>query len=224
MFKNIIKTGLICSIAAIPVVMANSLNANPVKAAALACYDTDGNNVYTSGSLTTTTQYDASGNLLSIGETVADKCLTLVTTTDGIYSTSGWVEGTTGTHVEEATCTDSATGSITLTVHECLGGCNNGACAITSEPTTLQVVSTSTKITAAPTVTSTKVEAKGVISSLFDGGVVVNGNKVFVGPTASIKYNDYLKSIAVGQKVEYKGFKNDDGSITVIKIEIRNSK
>lgn len=217
MLKNIIKSGLTFSIAAIPMFMSNSLNISPAKAAALACYDNDGNDIYTSGSLTTTTQYDATGNLLSIGETVNDKCLTL-------DAAGGWVEGSTGTHIEEATCTDNVSGSITLTVHECLGGCNNGACAIVSDPTVNTVVSTTSHITKAPTQTTVKVEDKGTITSLFDGGVVINTIKVFVGPTSTIKYNDYLKALASGQKAEYKGFKNDDGSITVTKIEVRNAK
>lgn len=217
MFNNIIKSGLILSLTAIPMLMANSLNITPVKAVTLACYDTDGNDIYNSGSLTTTTQYNTSGSLVSIGETVNDKCLTL-------DAAGGWVEGTTGTHVEEATCTDGTTGSITLTVHECLGGCDNGACTIISDPTVNTIVSSASWITKAPTQTTVKAEGKGIISSLFDGGVVINGIKVFVGPTSTIKYNDYLKALASGQKAEYKGFKNDDGSITVTKIEVRNAR
>lgn len=201
MVKNIIKSSLILSIAAIPMFMANSVNISSVKAVALACSDTDGNDIYTAGTLVTTDQFDANGNLISLGETVLDTCYTIGA--DGRAT-----QGPTGDYLQEGTCTDTTTGSITLTSHKCANGCSLGAC----NPETVVL----------PVATTQKVESKGTITSLFENGVIINGIKLYIVPTSTVKYNDYLTSIVTGQKAEYKGFKNEDGSVTVIKIEVRN--
>lgn len=190
------------AIIAIPVGLISLSFTKPAVAAGLACTDTDGGqDIFTPGSITTTTQYDAQGNLISLGETVADVCMA-INPTNGM-----WVASNTGTHLQEASCTDTTTGSITLTVHQCTNGCSNGACNPVTTPVS--------------TVTSKKVEDHGISSFATENSIIVKGITLYVTPTTVIRFNDGLKSLQANLEVEYKGFKNTDGSVTLTKIELR---
>jgi len=214
MVKNICKSVLAFSLVAVPVYLSHTVHVPKSLAATLACVDGDGANIYTASQVETTTQYDANGNVISIGEIAPDKCLTLSVTQNGGVTSSQWISGATGTHVEEATCTDGgATGSITYTVHECLGGCINGACQIVSDPSS----------TPAYTVSTTKVEGKGIVTAVQANSIKVADKVLHIGPETIIKLN-YQSGFAVGQKAEYKGFLNSDNSVTVSKIEVNVTK
>lgn len=193
-----------------------SIHATPVQAAGLACVDSDGgSDLFTSGTVTTTTQYDVSGYLISTGEVVPDVCLNF----DSF--TGMWVEGTSGTHIEEATCTDTSTGSITLVVHQCANGCNNGACNAVSSvisPTPTSIVAS--PVAPASTITTKKVEGKGWVSAIDGTSITINGVVFQVTPHTLVNLN-HKASLIVGQKVEYKGLLNSDGSVTLSKFEIK---
>lgn len=190
------------AILAIPVGLISLSITKPAIAAGLACTDTDsGQDIFTSGSITTTTQYDIQGNLVSIGENVADVCMAINPIT------GMWVASSTGTHLQEASCTDTTTGSITLTVHQCTNGCSNGACNSLTTPVS--------------TITTKKVEGRGISSFATENSIIVKGISLYTTPETVIRFNDGLISFQANLEVEYKGFKNTDGSVTLTKIELR---
>lgn len=65
-----------------------------------------------------------------------------------------------------------------------------------------------------------KVEGKGVITEVGASWIVVKGVTVQIDSQTVIKLNDNT-SLAVGQKAEYKGTKNTDGSVSARKIEVK---
>lgn len=78
-------------------------------------------------------------------------------------------------------------------------------------------------VTPAPIVnTGKKVDVKGIISSVSSDSITVNGVIVRITATTKIELND-ARALKVGQKVNYKGTKNTDGSVTASYIEVKLS-
>lgn len=69
-------------------------------------------------------------------------------------------------------------------------------------------------------VTNRKVELKGVVTVVNFDNIVVKGKVVYFDSNTVIKWN-YNNTFAVDQKVQIKGFKNSDGSITATVIEVQ---
>jgi hypothetical protein len=74
-------------------------------------------------------------------------------------------------------------------------------------------------ITPAPSVTSKKVESKGVIKFVEGNYVTVNGIVLQILPSTYVKINDNA-TISINHKVAYKGFLNSDGTVSLTKIEV----
>lgn len=77
--------------------------------------------------------------------------------------------------------------------------------------------------TPTPTVsiTSKKVELKGTVKQVGASSIVVNTTTVYLTPATVIKFNYRGTSLTVGQRVQVKGYKNSDGSVTAIAIEVK---
>lgn len=75
--------------------------------------------------------------------------------------------------------------------------------------------------TPAPVVTGVKVEGKGIISAITSDTITISGKTILHLASNSIVKLNYNTALAVGKKVEYKGYKNTDGSLTIIKIEVK---
>ncbi|MEK7165794.1 MAG: hypothetical protein AAB874_03235 [Patescibacteria group bacterium] len=65
-----------------------------------------------------------------------------------------------------------------------------------------------------------KVDKVGVIKKITPLYLVVNKTTLYLTPTAVIKLN-YYPSLSVGLKINYKGYKNADGSVTATFIEVK---
>ncbi len=76
--------------------------------------------------------------------------------------------------------------------------------------------------TPTPTVKKTlkKVDKSGVIKEITPLNLLVNKTTVYLTPTTEIKLN-YYPSLSVGLKINYKGYKNVDGSVTATFIEVK---
>ncbi len=192
-----INTIAVIAIFALSVLLGYNSVTKTVSAANLACIDSDGGiNINTFGTVEISSP--------ALPETRNDSCLNLETTITNGETTVAWIEGTTGTHVSEFSCVDTTTGSFMNSVHLCAYGCNSGVC----NPAPLSY-----------TVTKVKVEGKGIINNTSNNELVINNLVAHYDNSTIIKLN-YQTSIMVGQKAEYKGFKNSDGSVTLTKIEI----
>lgn len=95
--------------------------ATPTPTPIPACVDSDGGNAPGVAGVVTI--------IKPIPQKLADSCLTLKTIHNADGSTSSqWIQGTTGTHVGEKTCTNTTTGAYADTVYACQYKCSNGAC------------------------------------------------------------------------------------------------
>ena len=188
-------------------VLVSSLSMARPALAAPACVDTDGGIVPdVAGSITISAP--------AMPQTLTDTCLNLVVTTNGLYTTGQWVPSNTGTHVSEFSCADITTGAYTDTVIACTYGCNLGAC----NPAPV-VVPTVTPTPAPIASTGKKVESKGIINSVNSDSIIVGGSVLRVLPETVVKYNE-VTDFAVGLKVQYKGIRNTDGSVSLTSIEV----
>lgn len=192
MLNKITRTIVVLTIVVLSLFIGKT-TVNTTSAATLACVDSDNGNFPNVFGVVTTSSP-------ALPEIVNDVCLNA----DPVLGTGKWNQSVSGTHVQEGTCVNSNTGEFALTVHLCEFGCNNGACNPAPQ---------------SYSVTNVKVEGKGIISKINNNQVVINNITAHYNSATIIKLN-YQPSLMVDQKVEYKGFKNTDGSITLTKIEI----
>jgi hypothetical protein len=122
------------------------------------------------------------------------------------------------TGVLSGTPTTEGTSTITLSATDGIG--NTGTAIVTI------VVTPAPVVTPPPTYTSTgvKVDAKSTIASYNAvTGIMTaaNGAVLRITPSTKVILNNGAKLSSVGVRVQYKGLKNTDGSVTVSQIEVK---